>query len=127
MVVIDVLNNPEGRELLLNKYGLRRVPVLAKGDQYVIGQMIEPFAKFAGIDLSGAERLSPEQLIQKYGLIFSAAQRYCRQFSPEQLQEKVIPNRPRVIRTLCFHIFRIGEALLESWDGAEYSKGIADG
>jgi hypothetical protein len=126
MVVIDVLNNAEGRELLLNKYGLRRVPVLAKGDKYAIGQMIEPFAKLAGISLSGAEQLSPEQLYEKYGKIFAAGRRYARQFSLEQLNERVIPNRPRVIRTLCFHVFRIGEAFLEAWDGAEYSQGIAD-
>ena len=44
MVVIDVLNDAGGRELLQNKYGLRRVPVLAKGDEYAMGQMIEPFA-----------------------------------------------------------------------------------
>ena len=127
MVVIDVLNDAGGRELLLNKYGLRRVPVLAKGDQYAIGQMIEPFAKLAGISLSAANQLSPEQLYNKYGAIFAAAQRYARQFSLEQLNERVIPNRPRVIRSLCFHVFRIGEAFLEAWDGAEYSQGIADG
>jgi hypothetical protein len=127
MTVIDVLNDAGGRELLLNKYGLRRVPVLAKGDQYAIGQMIEPFAKLAGISLSATKQLSPEQLYTKYGMIFSAAQRYARQFSLEQLNERVIPNRPRVIRSLCFHVFRIGEAFLEAWDGAEYSQGIADG
>lgn len=88
MVVIDVLNNPEGRELLQTKYGLRRVPVLAKGDQYVIGQMIEPFAKFAGIDLTAHKQLTPEQLFEKYRAIFATAQRFCRQFSPEQLEEK---------------------------------------
>ena len=127
MVVIDVLNDAGGREILLNKYGLRRVPVLAKGDQYAIGQMIEPFAKLAGISLGETNRLTPEQLFQKYGTIFSAAQRYACQFSPEQLRERVIPNRPRLIRTLCFHVFRIGEAFLEAWDGAEYAQGIADG
>jgi len=127
MKVIDVLNDAGGRELLLSKYGLRRVPVLAKGDQYAIGQMIEPFAKLAGISLGAADRLTPAQLFAKYGMIFSAAQRYARQFSREQLEELVIPNRPRKIRTLCFHIFRIGEAFLEAWNGAEYSQGIADG
>jgi DinB superfamily len=127
MTVIDVLNDAGGRELLLNKYGLRRVPVLAKGDQYAIGQMIEPFAKLAGISLNAVNQLSPEQLFDKYKMVFAAAQRYARQFSLEQLNEKVIPNRPRVIRTLCFHVFRIGEAFLEAWDGAEYSQGIADG
>lgn len=126
MVVIDVLNDAGGRELLQNKYGLRRVPVLAKGDQYALGQMIEPFAKLAGIDLGKTEKLTPEQLYRKYEMIFAAAQRYMRQFSNDQLAERVIPNRPRVIRTLCYHIFRIGEAFLEAWGGAEYSQGIAD-
>jgi len=125
MQVIDVLNDAGGRELLLNKYGLRRVPVLAKGDQYAIGQMIEPFAKLAGISLDTTNRLTPEQLYRKYGVIFTTAQRFARQFSREQLQELVIPNRPRVIRTLCYHVFRIGEAFLEAWEGAEYSQGIA--
>ncbi|RPI48647.1 MAG: NrdH-redoxin [Betaproteobacteria bacterium] len=127
MVVFDVLNDAGARELLSSKYGLRRVPVLAKGDQYAIGQMIEPFAKLAGISLTATDRLTPAQLYDKYRLIFSAAQRYVRQFSREQLEELVIPNRPRKIRTLCFHVFRIGEAFLEAWDGAEYSQGIADG
>ena len=127
MTVIDVLNDAGGRELLLNKYGLRRVPVLAKGDQYAIGQMIEPFAKLAGISLSTANQLSPEELFDKYKMVFAAAQRYARQFSLEQLNERVIPNRPRVVRTLCFHVFRIGAAFLQAWDGAEYSQGIADG
>ena len=127
MQVIDVLNDVGGRELLLNKYGLRRVPVLAKGDQYAIGQMLEPFAKLAGISLGSAERLSPEALYEKYRVIFATAQRLCRQFSAEQLRERVIPNRPRLIGTLCYHVFRIGESFLEAWGGAEYSQGIADG
>ncbi len=126
MVVIDVLNDAGGRELLFNKYGLRKVPVLAKGDQYAIGQMLEPFAKLAGISLDGADKLSPEQLYRKYEMVFAAGQRYARQFPIERLLERVIPHRERVIRTLCFHVFRIGESFLETWDGAEYSAKIAD-
>lgn len=127
MVVIDILNDAGGRELLQNKYGLRRVPVLAKGDQYAIGQMLEPFAKLAGIDLSNTVQLTPEQLYRKYEMVFAAAQRYMRQIPNDKLLERVIHNRERVIRTLCYHIFRIGEAFLETWDGAEYSQRIADG
>jgi hypothetical protein len=126
MVVIDVLNNAEGRDLLLNKYGLRKVPVLAKGDQYAFGQMLDPFAKFAGLPMPGADRLSPEQLYKKYEMVFAAAQRYARQFPAERFRERVIPHRERLIRTLCYHVFRIGEAFLETWDGAEYSVKIAD-
>jgi hypothetical protein len=126
MVVIDVLNDEAGRELLLNKYGLRKVPVLAKGDKYAFGQMLDPFAKFAGLPMPGADRLSPEQLYKKYAIVFAAAQRYARQFPAERFRERVIPHRERLIRTLCYHVFRIGEAFLETWNGAEYSVKIAD-
>ena len=126
MVVIDVLNDAGGRELLLNKYGLRKVPVLAKGDKYAFGQMLDPFAKFAGLPMPGADRLSPAQLYQKYEMIFAAGQRYARQFPPDKFLERVIPHRERLIRTLCYHVFRIGESFLETWDGAEYSVTIAD-
>jgi hypothetical protein len=126
MVVIDVLNDAGGRELLFNTYGLRKVPVLAKGDKYAFGQMLDPFAKLIGLPVPGADGLSPEQLYRKYEMIFAAAQRYARQFPAERFREQVIPHRERVIRTLCFHVFRIGESFLETWDGAEYAVKIAD-
>ena len=126
MVVIDVLNDAGGRELLFNKYGLRKAPVLAKGDRYAFGQMLEPFAKFVGLPVPGADGLSPEQLYRKYQMVFAAGQRYARQFPAERFRERVIPHRERVIRTLCYHVFRIGEAFLETWNGAEYSMKIAD-
>ena len=128
MVVVDVLNDEGGRELLLNKYGLRKVPVLAKGDQFAFGQMLDPFAKFAGLAMPGADRLSPAQLYQKYEMIFAAGQRYARQFPPDKFLERVIPHRERLIRTLCYHVFRIGESFLETWDGAEsQNELLADG
>ena len=126
MVVIDVLNDAGGRELLFNKYGLRKVPVLAKGDKYAFGQMLDPFAKFAGLPMPGAGGLSPEQLYKKYEMVFAAGQRYARQFPAGRFRERVIPHREREIRTLCFHVFRIGAAFLETWNGAEYAAKIAD-
>jgi hypothetical protein len=126
MVVIDVLNTPGGMDLLFNKYGLRKVPVLGKGKDYAIGQMLEPFARLAGVAMPGAKRLSPEEIFNKYRVIFAAAQRFARQFPQERFRERVIPHRPRLIRTLCFHVFRIGEAFLESYAGAEYAAQIAD-
>ena len=101
--------------------------MLAKGDKYAFGQMLDPFAKFVGIDPSTMARLPPEQLFEKQRLVFAAGMRFARQFPDDRFREQVIPNRPRLIGTLCYHIFRIGEAFLETWDGAEYSTGIADG
>ncbi len=126
MVVIDVLNDHDGREYLLSKYGMRKVPVLAKGDQFAFGQMLDPFAKFAGLSMPGADGLTPEQLYKKYEIVFAAAQRFARQFPADRFRERVIPHRERVISTLCYHVFRIGESFLETWDGAEYSVKIAD-
>lgn len=102
------------------------MPVLVKGDQYAFGQMLEPFAQFIGSSATVAPELSPEQLYSKYEKVFAAGQRLARQFPNERLLERVIPHRERVIRTLCYHVFRIGEAFLETWDGAEYSVKIAD-
>jgi hypothetical protein len=120
------LNDPGGRELLFEKFGLRKVPVLVKNDKYAFGQMLEPFAKFIGSSATVAPELSPEQLYRKYEKVFAAGERFARQFPDERLLERVIPHRERVIRTLCYHVFRIGEAFLETWDGAEYSVKIAD-
>lgn len=120
------MNDAGGRELLLEKFGLRKVPVVARNDKYVFGQMLDAVAKFVGLDGTGVERLAPEQLFAKYRVILAAAQRYSRQFPPERFNERVIPNRERVIRTLCYHVFRIGEAYQECWNGAEYSTKIAD-
>jgi hypothetical protein len=124
--VMDVINTPGARELLFEKYGLRKVPVLAKGDKYAFGQMLDPFMEFIGLDPASVKSLTPEQLFRKQKMVFAAGQRYARQFPPDRFREQVIPNRPRVIRTMCYHIFRIGEAFLETWDGAEYSVKIAD-
>ena len=126
MVVVDVLNDAGGRELLFEKYGLRKVPVLAKGDKYAFGQMLEPYAKFAGLPVPGADGLSPEALYRKQEMVFAAGQRYARQFPIERFRERVIPHRERELRTLCYHVFRIGEAFLETWNGAEYGVKIAD-
>ncbi|HYC47763.1 MAG TPA: DinB family protein [Burkholderiales bacterium] len=71
-------------------------------------------------------QLTPAQIFEKYRIVFAAGQRYARQFPPERFREKVIPNRDRQIRTLCYHVFRIGEAFLEAYNGAEYSAKIAD-
>ena len=109
-----------------DKYGIKRVPMLAKGKEFAFGQMLDPYAKMIGVDPKTGERLSPEGLYKKQQMVFEAAQRLMRQFPAERFTERVIPNRDRVIRTLCYHIFRIGEAFLETWDGAEYGVKAAD-
>lgn len=123
---MDVLNDPGGRERLL-KLGVRNVPVVAKGENYVFGQNLEDVAEFVGLQGTGHKPLPPDQLIRKWIGVLRAAQRYLRQMPAARINERVIENRDRSIRLLSHHVFRIGEAFLESAiNGVEYSIGHAN-
>jgi len=101
---------------------VRNVPVVSKGTNYVFGQNLEDVAEFVGLQGTGHTPLPPDQLIRKWILVLRATQRYLRQMPTERIEEDVIPNRPRSIRLLSHHVFRIGEAYLESViDGVEYA------
>ncbi len=121
-----MLNDPNGRERLL-KLGVRNVPVVAKGEQYVFGQNLEDVAEFVGLQGTGHKPLPPEELIKRWIPVLRAAQRFIRQIPDAQLNERVIPNRDRSIRLLCHHVFRIGEAFLETVEGGvEYAVQLAN-
>jgi len=121
-----VLNDPGGREQLL-ALGLRNVPVVSKGKNYVFGQKLEDVAEFVGLEGTGHTPLPPEQLVKKWNIALRAAQRYVRQLPDDKLLEDVIPNRPRHIRIMSHHIFRICDAFLDSTiNGTEYAVGHAN-
>lgn len=110
----------------LLQLGVRNLPVVAKGDKFVFGQNLEDVAEFVGLMGTGHTPLPPEQLIAKWVNVLRAAQRYVRQLPAERLAERVIENRDRSIRLLAHHVFRIGEAYLETVvDGVEYSNSLA--
>jgi hypothetical protein len=116
-----VLNDPRGREQLL-ELGVRNVPVVAKDGQYVFGQNLEDVAEFVGLHGTGHTPLPPEQLIRKWIFVLRAAQRYLRQVPDGRINARVIDNRDRSIRIMGHHVFRIGEAFLETAvDGVEYA------
>jgi hypothetical protein len=116
-----VLNDPGGREKLL-ALGVRNVPVVSKGENYVFGQNLEDVAEFVGLQGTGHKPLPPSELIKKWIQVLRALQRYARQMPAERIDERVIENRDRSIRLLTHHAFRIAEAYLESViDGKEYA------
>lgn len=119
--MIDVLNDAGGREKLL-ALGVRNVPVVAKGENFVFGQNLEDVAEFVGLQGTGHKPLPPSELIKKWIMVLRALQRYARQMPAERISERVIENRDRSIRLLSHHAFRIAEAYLESViDGKEYA------
>jgi hypothetical protein len=108
-----VLNDAGGRDRLL-KFGVRNVPVVAKGTRYVFGQNLEDVAEFVGLQGTGHKPLPPPELIAKWTNVLCGAQRLIRQLPDDKMLERVIPNRDRPIRLLAHHVFRIGEAFLET-------------
>lgn len=106
---------------------MRTVPVIARGEQYVFAQSFEDIAEFVGLQGSGHTPLPPEQLIGKWLNVLRAVQRYIRQVPVAKMEERVIDNRDRSIRLMGHHVFRIGEAFLETViDGAEYAPLLAN-
>jgi hypothetical protein len=97
----------------LAKLGARTVPVIARGDQWINGQVINDIIGFLDLGARQQPKLSPAQLIERLDVILQAAQRYTRQFSREQLALK-LRNRDRSYRVLLHHIFRIPQAFVES-------------
>jgi len=121
-----VLNDAGGRDKL-RALGVRNVPVVAKGSAFVFGQNLEDVAEFVGLHGTGHTPLPPEQLIAKWVNVLRAVQRYVRQIPDDRLNERVIPNRDRSLRLMGHHVFRIGEAFLETAvGGVEYVVQLAN-
>ena len=118
--VVDVMADPNGMARLL-KLGVRNVPVVAKGDEYVFGQVLADVARLAGVKAPGQAGLSPAQFVEKWLFVLGAAQRFVRQIPAAKLDERAVANRDRSVRYLAFHVFRIGEAFLEVTEGTELS------
>ena len=112
--------NPDGMARLL-QFGVRNVPVVAKGDEYVFGQVLADVARLAGVKAPGQAGLSPAQFVEKWLFVLGAAQRFVRQIPTEKLDERAVANRDRSVRYLAFHVFRIAEAFLEVTEGIELS------
>ena len=98
------------------------MPVVARGEQFVFGQNLEDVAEFVGLQGTGHKPLPPEELMRKWVNVLNTAQTIISQIPDNKMLERVIPNRERPIRLLAHHVFRIGEAFLETViDGKEYA------
>ena len=122
--VIDVINTPGGMEQL-KALGVRNVPVVAIGERFTFAQNLKDVAKFLGMVLN-RDQLPASVLVPRYVSILETGQGLVRQVPTERMDEQVIPNRPRLIRPFLYHIFRIGESFLLSYNGEEYSNTLAN-
>jgi hypothetical protein len=109
--VVDIKNDKGGMERLL-ALGLRHVPVLARGKEYVSAQNLDEVARFVGIKPSSPGRLAPAVLIDRWMLVIAGVQRHMRQMPAEKLSDFPTTGRDQNTAGLGYHAIRIGDAFL---------------
>lgn len=115
---VNVSARPEAMDELL-ALGVRTVPVVARGSEYVFAQELADVSRFVGRDVT-FRRLPASVLVQKWLAILEAAQRHVMQLPPQRLGERATPGRDRSIRDLAYHVYQIPDAFLQAVeDGVE--------
>ena len=113
---IDVLADPQGfRDL--QALGVRMIPLVVKGTEWVSGQILSDVARIAGIEY-GRTVLPVEALKGRIDAILGAALRHSAQLPfDEAVLSTSLPDRPRSYRDLACHIFMIVEAFVAETGG----------
>jgi glutaredoxin len=109
---VNVSATPEAMEDL-RALGVRTVPVVARGRDYVFAQELADVSRFLGRDVS-FRRLSPGELVEKWLTVLEAAQRHIVQLPAERLGERATPGRDRSIRDLAYHIYQVPDSFLQA-------------
>src|SRR5205807_5425444 len=104
-VSVNVLADDNGfRELA--ELGLRRVPIVRQGSDWVDGQVLRDVARIAGIRWNAGALLPPAQLVARGDTVLRAAMRLAASI-PEGRLDTLYPNRPRSYRQITAHIAQI--------------------
>lgn len=96
----------------LAKLGLQQVPIVARGNEWVDGQVLTDVARLTGIEFGGMKMLSVPELETRLRSILAGAERFLNQLPDGQLKT-LQPDRPRSYEDLVYHIFNIADAFLE--------------
>jgi glutaredoxin/uncharacterized damage-inducible protein DinB len=109
---IDVAARPEAMKDLL-AFGVKTVPVVARGGEFVFAQALEDVSRFIGKKFA-AKRLPPQELIDKWLTVLRAAQRHVQQLPATRLAERAVHSRDRSIRDLAYHVYQVPDAFLQA-------------
>jgi len=112
---VNVLEDPTGLAQL-QKLGLRTVPVLSRGEKYVLGQNTQQIIDFLGLKEDGGPQLSIEELAQRIDKFLTAALELIPLMPHDRLGTHV-PGRPRSYRMLAYHLFRVVDAFVGANEG----------
>lgn len=96
----------------LVRLGVRRVPIVRRGDDWVDGQVLKDVARIAGVEARTSAILAPVELVARGEILLAAARRFVLQIPNESLDE-LLPYRPRTYRQLAYHAFEIYQFYLD--------------
>ena len=85
---------------------------MARGKEFVYGQVIKDVVDFLGLAADPRPELSPAELAERYLHVLETAIRLTRQMPDGELENQ-LPNRPRSWRVLMHHLFQIPNAFLD--------------
>jgi hypothetical protein len=108
---INVLEDERGFKEL-EAFGLKLVPIVARGPDWANGAVFRDVARVAGFEWAGHDMLSPSDLLDRINGILGGARRFAGQF-PEDTLDDMLPGRPRSYRQLAYHIFNIPDVFLD--------------
>jgi len=109
---VNVSARPEAMQELA-ALGVRTVPVVARGKDYVFAQELADVSEFIGRKVD-FQRLPPAALMDKWRTVLAAAQRQVLQVPPERLGERATAGRDRSIRDLAYHVYQVPDAFLQA-------------
>ena len=109
---VNVSARPEAMEEL-RALGVRTVPVVARGTEYVFAQELADVSAFIGRKVD-FQRLPPAALYDKWQKVLGAAQRHVMQLPAARLAERATPGRDRSVRDLAYHIYQVPDSFLQA-------------
>jgi glutaredoxin len=109
---INVSATPKAMDEL-REMGVRTVPVVARGREYVFAQELADVSRFIGTQVE-FRRLAAPALMEKWFHFLSVAQRQVVQVPHERLAGRATEGRDRSVRDLACHIYQVPEAFLEA-------------
>jgi glutaredoxin len=110
-VSINVLQDSDGfRELAA--LGLRRVPIVRRGSEWVDGQILDDVARMAGVSWNKPKLLSPAELRERIAIVLGVTQAIFDKI-PENKLATAFEERPTTYREVAYHIVRIVETFLD--------------
>jgi len=108
---INVSAEPQAMDEL-REMGVRTVPVVARGKEYVFAQELADVSTFIGRKVDFKRLLVPE-LMAKWFSVLASARRLVMQIPADKLGGRATQGRDRSVKALAYHIWQVPDAFLQ--------------